>query len=336
MSHLKCGAVMIAAVAWSHSASADNWPQWRGPTADGICGEKNLPVSWSATENIAWKTPLKGKGESTPIIWGDRIFLTYQTGQNPPSKGPTNGGLDQDPFPNDATLDIHLFVAGFEKSSGKLLWEHEVKTDNVIGTHRKHNMATPSCTTDGERVYAWFGSGQLGCYDFDGKVIWERDLSQEYGPFVIIWGHGSSPVLYGDGLILLCDHARTPYILAVDKKTGKNIWETERPKGVRSYSTPYFVKVGGKDQMIVNTAGEVQGLDPANGSIIWNAKGILVAPVPSPVASGDLLFTYGGYDSGPIMAIKLGGAGDVTDSNVLWKKQKGGPYVPSLVYDGKY
>ncbi|MBI1783972.1 PQQ-binding-like beta-propeller repeat protein, partial [Candidatus Sumerlaeota bacterium] len=240
------------------------------------------------------------------------------------------------PFPNDATLDIHLFVAGFEKSSGKLLWEHEVKTDNVIGTHRKHNMATPSCTTDGERVYAWFGSGQLGCYDFDGKVIWERDLSQEYGPFVIIWGHGSSPVLYGDGLILLCDHARTPYILAVDKKTGKNIWKTERPKGVRSYSTPYFVKVGGKDQMIVNTAGEVQGLDPANGSIIWNAKGILVAPVPSPVASGDLLFTYGGYDSGPIMAIKLGGAGDVTDSNVLWKKQKGGPYVPSLVYDGKY
>ncbi len=328
-----CLKVIIIAilVGWSSVAPAENWPQWRGPTGDGISREKNLPVAWSATDNILWKTPLKGKGSSTPILWGDRIFLTLQTGKGPVGKGPQAGGLNEGPVENSDNFNVHLWTMGFDRKDGKQLWEHEIKPESLIPTQSKHNLASPSCVTDGEHVYSWFGTGQLACFDFDGKVIWERDLAKDYEPFVIIWGHGSSPALYGDSLILLCDHTRASYILAVDKKTGKNLWRLDRGKGGRSYSTPLFINADGRDQMIVNTAGRVESLNPKDGSLIWKAAGILQVPVPSPIVADHTVFTYGGWSSGPILAVKLGGEGDVTASNVLWSKKNGGPYVPSLV-----
>lgn len=318
------------------ASRAENWPQWRGPSGDGHCAEKNLPTTWSAESGLAWKTEIKGRGMSTPVIWGDKIFVTTMTGDVPMGKGPTEGGMNQDPLPNSPEFDVHLFVLCYDKKDGKLLWEQEVKTEQVIATHKRHNLATPSCVTDGERVYAWFGSGQVACFTMDGEKVWERDLAKEYGPFVIIWGHGSSPVLYEDSLILLCDHTRAAYMVAINKVTGENLWRVDRGKGARSYATPLFIEFNGQKQMIVNANGRVEGLNPANGEQIWSAKGLLQVPVPSPVVYGDTIFTCGGYSNSPTMAVRLGGAGDVTESNILWKNKNGGPYSPSFLYnDGR-
>ena len=253
MRRFKFGAAL--ALAFCGSVSAADWPQWRGPLGTGITDERNLPERWSATENVAWKAGLAGVGVSSPIVWGDRVFVTSQigTGVKRPGNHPRLAqgatatvageralGASKSAPAGDRTFFV---VEAFNRADGRRLWEHRVEAEGPLpGVHDKHNLASPSPVTDGRMVYAWFGTGQIVALDMDGKVVWARHLGKEISPFDINWGHGSSPTLYQDSLILLCDHAPSSYLLAVDKRTGKERWKTDRGRGRSSYTTPFVVE----------------------------------------------------------------------------------------------
>jgi outer membrane protein assembly factor BamB len=199
--------------------------------------------------------------------------------------------------------------------------------------HDKHNLASPSPVSDGELLYAWFGTGQLVALDVNGKLIWQRHLGQEISPFDINWGHSSSPTLYQDMLILLCDHAPASYLLAVDKRTGKDRWKADRGKGRQSYSTPFVVTATSGPELIINSSERVDAYDPRTGAPLWFVGRSNQFPIPSPAFHNGVLYLTRGYRSGPYMAVRPGGRGDVSASHVVWEVPTGAPYISSLVYD---
>ncbi len=315
-------------------ATAANWPQWRGPAANGISEEKGLPVRWGAEQNIAWKTPLRGMGTSTPIVWGDRVFLTAQIGDGP-FEGRSRELLKSSTVARmtGEKGKVEFLVEAYNRADGKLLWEYRFDAEGGLPpVHLKHNLASPSCATEGERVYCWFGTGQLVALTPDGKPLWKRHLGREYSPFQITWGHGSSPVIYKDTLILLCDHEPAAYLLALDTHSGKERWKADRGKNLRAYSTPVVLSGPKGDEIIVNSNERVDAYDAATGKLLWYAGGPNRVPVPSPVAYDGVLYTSRGYNSGPYMAVKAGGRGDVAQSHLLWEVKTGAPYVSSLLY----
>ena len=312
---------------------ADNWPAWRGPTADGIAPDGNYAIEWDEKRNIAWKAELRGQGTSTPIVWGERVFVTMQMGDGPFEQR----GRD---FDNAVAArrtgereTVRFAVQAYDRRSGKLLWEHAFDVDGRLPpVHMKHNLASPSCVTDGERLYAWFGTGQLVVLTMDGKVAWQRSLAQDFGPFQILWGHGSSPLLYRDSLILLCDHQGSAYIAALDKKTGKQIWKTDRGSDRRSYATPFIVRGKDSDEMIINSSERIDAYDPTTGELLWHVGEPNRVPVPTPVVHDGVLYASRGYNSSPYMALRPGGKGDVNATHVKWEVKTGAPYVSSILY----
>src|SRR6185295_14152270 len=230
--------VILLVVTLSASVMAADWPQWRGPHGNGIADEKNLPDRWTATENVAWKAPLSGLGVSSPIVWGDRVFVTSQIGDGVTRQGPRLVQRGDAAAAGERALggkmrttsDRTFFVVeAFNRADGRRLWERRIEAVGPLpSVHDKHNLASPSPVTDGQMVYAWFGTGQIVAVDMTGKVVWERNLGKEISPFDINWGHSSSPALFQDSLILLCDHEPAAYLLAVDKRTGKDRWKTDR------------------------------------------------------------------------------------------------------------
>ncbi|MEZ5363058.1 MAG: PQQ-binding-like beta-propeller repeat protein [Bryobacterales bacterium] len=187
-------------------ALADNWPQWRGPTADGVSTETGLPTEWSATQNVLWKAPLRGLGTSTPVIWDGKVFLTSQIGDGPLAEGARDFD-DAAAIRKFGQQGVTFYVQAFSAKDGSLLWEKSFDAGSHLPeVHIKHNLSSPSCVTDGERVYAWFGTGLVVALSMDGKEVWQRNLGQEYTPFDVRWGHGSSPMLYDKSLVLLVDH----------------------------------------------------------------------------------------------------------------------------------
>jgi outer membrane protein assembly factor BamB len=323
---------------------ADDWPHWRGPLATGVSSEAVLPTHWSATENVAWKAPLAGLGISTPIISGDRIYVTSQRGSGISRQGPRlvqrgdasamgeralGGGRAAGA---DAARTLFVIEA-FARGDGKRLWERTVDADgDLTPTHEKHNLASPSPVTDGTLVFALFGTGQVVALDRNGVVVWSRHLGKDYGPFDIQWGHGSSPVLYRDTLVLLCDHPSASYLVALDTRTGKERWKVDRGKGRVSYSTPLVVRGDAGDELIVNSSERIDAYDPRTGGPLWHTGADNRFPIPSPVFHDGVIYASRGYRSGPYMAIKAGGRGDVTASHVVWKIETGAPYVSSLLY----
>ena len=214
---------------------------------------------------------------------------------------------------------------------------HRVEaTGDFPGVHDKHNMATPSPVTDGRMVYAWFGTGQLVALTVDGKPVWERHLGREIAPFDIQWGHSSSPVLHDELLLLLCDQPSASYLLALDKRTGKERWKADRGKGRFSYSTPLVVRAPGRTEVIVNSNERVDAYDVATGAPLWHVGDPNRFPVPSPVVHDGIIYMSRGYRSGPFFAVRPGGSGDITTTHVVWHVPTGAPYVSSLVYqDGR-
>jgi outer membrane protein assembly factor BamB len=330
------------------TVGADNWPHWRGPASTGVSLESGLPTTWGRTENVAWRTSLEGTGVSSPIVWGDRVYVTSQAGRgirqsgNHPSLAQgadaaksgesilTTGGAA-------AKRDkVTFLVTALDRATGRRVWEYEKAAEGVLpGVHDKHNLATPSPVTDGERVYAWFGTGQIVALDVDGKMQWTRHLGQEKSAFEINWGHASSPMVYGDAVYLLCLHEQSSYLLAVDKRTGRDKWKVDWPAGVISYSTPIIATGSAGPELIVNTSRGVEALDPSTGERRWQFDETNRFPIPVAVPQGGTIYMTRGYRSSPYMAIKLGGRGNVTSSHVQWRVPTGGPYVPSLVlYDG--
>jgi outer membrane protein assembly factor BamB len=335
------------AIAVCGSVSAADWPQWRGPLGTGVTDERNLPERWSATENVAWKAGLAGVGVSSPIVWGDRVFVTSQigTGVRRPGNHPRLAQGATATVAGERALDTSksapagdrtfFVVEAFNRADGRRLWEHRIEAAGPLpGVHDKHNLASPSPVTDGQMVYAWFGTGQIVALDMNGKVVWERHLGKEISPFEINWGHGSSPTLYQDSLILLCDHTPSSYLLAVDKRTGRQRWKTDRGRGRASYATPFVVEAPSSAEIIVNSSERVDAYDPKTGAFLWHVGGPNQFPIPVPTFHGGVMYMSRGYRSGPYMAIRPGGRGDITGSHVVWQVNTGAPYISSLVYDG--
>lgn len=327
---------------------AQNWPQWRGPESDGVSSEQGLPVEWSADSNVAWTAQLAGLGVSSPITWGDRVFVTSQIGNSPVSGGESHPVLARD----DRTLadrenaiggqrgrrssGIFLVVEAFDRLSGKRLWEYRAEAKGPLPeNHEKHNLATPTPVTDGERIYAWYGNGQVVALDMEGKLVWARHLGLEYGSFLNQWGHGSSPVLYRDSLILLVDHRPTAYLLALDKGTGEERWKADRGEERVSHSTPFVVPGSNGDEMVVNSSVRIDAYDPANGELLWWAGSERQTPIPTPVFDDGLIYMSRGYRNSDFLALQPGGRGDVTESHIKWRAPGAASYVPSIIhYDG--
>lgn len=319
----------------------------RGPSGLGVSAESNLPVAWSARDNIAWTAQLRGAGSSSPVVWNDRLFVTSQVGRGRLRAGshpmlarddaalvelerPIGGRRDE---PRDTADTVSLLVEAFHSANGQRLWEHTFKAEAPFpDLHEKHNLATPTIATDGERLFAWFGTGQLVALDLQGRPIWTRHLGLEYSPFDISWGHGSSPVLYRDLLVLLCDHSAESYLLALDARTGKERWKSARGKGRASFSTPIVVPGAGRDELLVNSSERIDAYDPATGELLWYADAQRQMPIPSAVFHDGIIYMTRGYRNSPYLAIRPGGRGDVSSTHVLWRAAGGGSYVPSLVY----
>lgn len=343
-------APVAVAVLLAGAPIAANWPQWRGPSGLGVSAESGLPTTWSERENIAWSVPLRGLGSSSPIVWGDQVFVTSQIGRVPLSGGPhpalarddaalvarekpLGGRRDE----SSGTADrISLVVESFSRSDGARLWEYQLEARGPFPTlHEKHNLATPTAVTGGELLFAWFGTGQLVALDLRGGVVWSKHLGEEYSPFDINWGHGSSPVLYKDLLILLCDHRSASYAIALEARTGKLRWKADRGKGRASYSTPLVIPGPRGDELLVNSTERIDGYDPATGELLWHADAPRQTPVPSAVFHDSLIYLTRGYRNSPYLAIRPGGRGDVSATHVVWRAPGGGSYAASLVaYEG--
>jgi outer membrane protein assembly factor BamB len=325
---------------------AADWPHWRGPGATGVAPDPKLPLRWSATENIAWKARIAGVGVSTPIVSGDRVFVTSQIGagvkrpgnhprlvQGSDAAAQGERALGGDVAGGDADRSKTAFVVeAFNRADGKRVWERRIEaTGTLTPVHDKHNLATPSPVTDGKLVYAWFGTGQIVALDRTGAIVWQRHLATENGAFDIQWGHGSSPVLYGDLLILLCDQPARSYVLAVDKATGKDRWKADRGQGRSSYSTPLVVEGAFGAELVVNSTERLDAYDAKTGQFLWHVGQESRFAVPSPVFHNGVIYASRGYRSGPYMALKPGGRGDV-NPHLIWQVATGAPYVSSLLY----
>ena len=334
---------LLFAVVSGGTLSAADWPQWRGPRGTGASDEKNLPVRWSASENVAWKVAIGGVGVSSPIVSADRVIVTSQQGagvRRPGShprlaQGASAGVAGERALAGSSAGDRTFFVVeAFNRADGRRSWQYRTEASGPLpGVHDKHNLASPSPVSDGQMVYAWFGTGQIVALDMSGKVVWERHLGKEIAPFEINWGHASSPTLYGDTLLLLCDHATASYLLAVDKKTGKERWRADRGRGRMSYTTPFVVETATGPELIVNSSERVDAYDPRTGAFLWHVGGSNQFPIPAPTFHDGIVYMTRGYRSGPYMAVRPGGRGDISRSHVVWEVPTGAPYISSLVYD---
>jgi outer membrane protein assembly factor BamB len=327
--------------------AADDWPQWRGPQASGVSPEQKLPTQWSGTHKVVWKAPIGGLGISTPIVSGDAVYVTSQIGAGVSREGPrlVQGGdaaamgeraLGSGRARSTDPERTFFLVEAFSRVDGKRLWERRVEAEgSLTPVHEKHNLSSASPVTDGEAVFAWFGTGQLVALNRDGTIKWQRHLGKEISPFDIQWGHSSSPVIFRDLLILLCDHPSASYVLAVDKRTGKDRWKADRGKGRSSYSTPLVVErveSATGAELIVNSTERIDSYDAATGRPLWFTGEANRFPIPSPVVHDGVVYASRGYRSGPYMAIRTGGTGDITGTHVVWRVPTGAPYVTSLLY----
>ena len=334
---ISCICVLLATAAFAgddprRGNVEQNWPNWRGPLGTGVAPNADPPIDWSETKNIRWKIAVPGKGHSSPIVWGDRIFLTTAVPfgerlQPRYSKAPgTHDGVP--------VTQHHKFVAlAVSRRDGKVLWErtlHEALPHE--GGHYTGSLASNSPVTDGELLFAFFGTYGLYCMDLDGNVLWKTYL----GEMQSLHGHGEacSPVLYGDTLIVNWDHEGRSFVVAFDKRTGRQLWRVSRDE-VTSWSTPIVVEQDGKPQLIISATNRVRGYDLATGRVIWECGGLSTNVVASPVAAHGMVFTGSSYDTKALLAIRLAGAaGDITGTGqVAWSRSRGTPYVPSpLVY----
>ncbi len=309
------------------------WMQWRGPLANGVAPEANPPVEWSEKKNIRWKLPLPGKAHSSPIVFGDRVYLMTAV----PVGEAQTPVFDSAPGVHDSVPVTHrhqYIVMAVNRSDGRVLWKKVVREEwPHEGGHETGSPASNSPSTDGELLYAFFGSRGLYCLDFNGAVKWQKDLGKMQT--LHAHGEGSSPVLYRDTLIVNWDHEGSSFLYALDKRTGQQLWKVARDEKT-SWSTPLVVEHEGKPQVIVSATKRVRGYDLATGAQLWECAGLTDNVVSSPVYGQGLLITGNSYYSQAMLAIRLAGAkGDLTGTtNVAWTLNRLTPYVSSpLLYD---
>lgn len=317
-----------------------NWPQWRGPGNSGVSPEKDLPTEWSDSKNIDWKTPIPGRGHSSPVVWGKRIFLTTSLeGPVVPGAGAVKHMIQGKEFlhPDSVGADrsYTLRVLCLDSETGRILWERTAYEGTAYDNrHRKNSYASPTAVTDGRHVYVFFGSEGLYCYDFNGKLVWKTSLG---GIATMGMGAGTSPVLYENLVILQCDQdtGEGSFIAAVDKKTGKQVWKVSR-KDPTSWATPILIRTTQRTELVASGSETVTSYDPATGKELWRAKGVQSNAIPTPVTNGEMVFVSAGYPAKRVLALRLGGSGDLTDTpGLAWKYDKGTAYVPSPILYGE-
>jgi outer membrane protein assembly factor BamB len=289
---------------------AKYWPRWRGPSGQGVVPAGSYVDRWSPTQQVKWAVEVPGAANSSPIVWGDRIFLTTAR----------DGGA-------------RLSMLAFRRMDGAVIWETSVPTDGIEHVHQKNGYASATPTTDGQFVYASFGRHGLVAFDFNGRIVWHR----KFGPIQNYHGPAGSPVLYNDRIFLYQDQeasaSGTGFVAAFDKKTGRTVWHTPRAETV-GWGTPVVVRAGDRDELVVSGQRRVAAYDPNTGKEIWTVRGMTFEVIPTPVVGEGLVFCSSGR-AGPTFAIRPGGSGDVTGTHVAWSTPKGSPFVPSgVVHDG--
>jgi outer membrane protein assembly factor BamB len=303
-----------ATPAASPQAAPGDWPWWRGPTFDGKSSDHRAVTTWSTTENVVWKVVVPGRGHSSPVVCGQRVFLTTA----------------------DEKAEKQLILA-FDRKTGKSLWSTLAHQGGFTRKNPKnsHASATPAC--DGERLYSVFinrTSLYVTATNLDGRILWQS----EAGAFTSEHGYGSSPVLYGSLLIVNGDSLKGCFVAALDRRTGKVAWRTNRKTTGRhgSYATPVVAQLDGKPQLILTGMGEVASYDPETGKLIWSCAGPAEVTACTPACSDTLVFATGGYPEKELLAIRADGSGDVTTTHVVWRTGKGVAYVPSPLYHHGY
>ncbi len=314
---------------------AQNWHQWRGPEATGVSSTADPPVTWSETENIQWKVAVDGDGNSTPIVWGDKVFLltVIDTGKVDPDLPPPDEQPER-PFGITYPNTYHQYVVlCLDRNTGQELWRR-VAAEQIPaeGHHGDNSFASASPTTDGQKLYAWFGSAGMYCYDLEGNAIWDRDL----GPAKtrLSFGEGSSPVVHDDRLILVRDQEEQSYLMVLDTRNGETLWRVDRDEP-SAWATPLVVEQAGVTQVVTNGQNRVRSYNLEDGSLIWECGGQVANVTPSPVATADTVYCMSGYRGSALFALPLDASGDLTDTpGIKWAKSRGTPYVPSpLLYD---
>jgi outer membrane protein assembly factor BamB len=315
--HWMCALLLIPSAALCGEA---DWPRWRGPSDTGMA-RGDAPLKWSDTEHIAWKAAIPGRGFSSPVAWGNQIFLTTAV----PVGG--SGGLVEHQFK----------VMSLDRKTGKLVWE---KTPRVATPHQTHHQqygsfASNSPITDGRHLYAFFGSRGLYCYTLAGELVWQKDFGTLR--MFMNFGEGAWTAIDGDKLIVVLDHEGESFLVALDKRDGKELWRTPR-QGNTNWSGPYITSHEGRKQVIVSASRESVGYDLETGKPIWSAKGLGQNTIPAPIAVDGLVLVMSGFRNPNLMAIKLGRDGDLTGTDaVVWQNQRGNSYTASpVLHDGKF
>ncbi len=302
------GAVRLISV---EGEAAKYWSRWRGPSGQGLVAGTNYTDAWSATDRIKWRTNVPGDGHSSPIVWGDRIFLTTAT--------------------NDGAV---VSMLAFSRTTGAQLWQTVVPSSGVEHVYWKNSRASATPTTDGQLVYASFGTHGLAAFDFSGKIVWHRQL----GPLANYHGSAGSPVLHKDRIFLFQDHKGSAnlrsFVAAFEAKTGKTIWWKDRVETV-GWGTPIVIDAGDRDELIVSSQRKVYAYSTETGDELWSVRGNMVEVIPTPVVGHGFVFCSSGR-AGPTFAIRPGGKGDVTTTHVAWTSPRGSPFVPSGIVHGDY
>ena len=303
-------------------ANADaNWGSWRGPTSTGAAPKATPPIEWSEQKNVRWKIELPGRGAATPVVWGDKVYVLTAV-------------------PADAAAGaraVHRFIVmAASRKDGKVVWQHTAREEAPHeGTHNQFGtMASPSAVTDGEHLIASFESRGIYAYDMKGTPVWQIDLGDK--KMRNEFGEGSTPALYKDRLFVVWDHQGESFIVALDKRTGKELWRQKRDE-IDSWATPLVVESGGKAQVITAGMNRVRSYDAQTGAIVWETAGLTMNPIPSPVAADGIVYLMSGFRGNSLKAIRLAEAkGEVTGAPAIaWTLDRDTPYVPSpLLYDG--
>jgi len=311
------------------------WPQWRGPLGTGVAPSGNPPVEWAEDRNVRWKLPLPGVGHSTPVIWGERIFLTTAIPYGDPiavTRPEDHGAHDNAP----PSRNLRFVVLAVHRKSGEILWQRTVHDGPPHeATHVTGSWASASPVTDGEHLFASFGSQGLYALTLDGELVWSKDLGDMH--IRHSHGEGSSPVLHGDTLVVNWDHQGDSFVVALDKATGRELWKSGRDE-ITSWSTPLIVEHRGKAQVVIAATERTRSYDLKTGKVLWQSGGLSRNVVASPVAGGGYVYVANSYDGQAMLAIRLEAAkGEITGTDaVAWTLGRHTPYVPSpLLYEGQ-
>ena len=324
-------ALLLAATVASDDARERFWPQWRGPHATGVSRHASPPVEWSETKNVRWKVEIPGRGSSSPVVWGDRLFLLSAVPVG------VEGAASHQSRSVTQPRDVHRYIVlAIDRRTGRVVWERTAREERPRAPAMKDGTwASSSAITDGSRVFAFFESSGLYAYDMDGVLLWQKHFGDKQ-MFAEVGESGSTPVLYNDRLVVVWDHRGESFIVALDARTGAELWRKSRDE-VDSWATPLVVTHAGRAQVVTTAEKRLRSYDLETGDIVWEGTGLTMNPIPSPVADGGMVFAMSGFKGNRLSAIRLAEArGDIgVGRAVAWTLDRDTPYVPSpLLYDG--